>query len=491
MRLLTALTLLALGACTTVPRRQPNIIYIMADDLGYGELGCYGQDKIRTPRLDRLAAEGLRFTRHYSGSAVCAPSRCTLLTGKHQGHASIRGNDEVGSRGDVWHDPELEGQRPIPAEDVTVAELLKNVGYATAAIGKWGLGWMGSSGDPLTQGFDFFYGYNCQRIAHSYYPVFLWRNHEQELLDNDFTYPHEKLPKGLDPEDPASYARYTSRDYSQDRMTTAALDFVRENADRPFFLYLPYATPHVALQVPADSLAEYAGAFAETPYTGGKGYVPHRTPRAAYAAMITRMDRDIGKLLDLLDELSLGDDTLVIFTSDNGPTYAGGVDYEFFESAGGLRGLKGSLFEGGVRVPMLARWPGRISPGTTSDHVSAFWDVLPTLCEVAGTETPTGGDGISYLPTLLGDDENQSQHDSLYWEHARRWQAAIEGPWKAVRRKPGAALMLFNLDSDPQEAHNLADEKPELVLHFEELLRASRTPSEHSARNAAAGRCRP
>ena len=471
--------LLCLAACAAPAKRPPNIIYILADDLGYGELGSYGQDKIRTPRLDTLAAEGMRFTRHYSGSAVCAPSRCTLLTGLHQGHASIRGNDEVRSRGDVWHDPELEGQRPIPDDDVTVAELLKDAGYATAVIGKWGLGWMGSSGDPLQQGFDLFYGYNCQRIAHSYYPVFLWHNHEKVYLDNDFTYPHEKLGKDLDPNDPASYAPYSSRDYSMDRMTEMALSFVRENADQPFFLYLPYPVPHVALQVPEDSLAEYDGAFEETPYTGGKGYVPHRTPRAAYAAMITRMDRDIGRLLDLLDELEIADDTLVIFTSDNGPTYAGGVDHEFFDSTGGLRGLKGTLFEGGLRVPMIARWPERIAAGTSSDHVSAFWDVLPTLTSVAGAQTPDGLDGISFLPTLLGDGTGQEQHDSLYWEHARRWQAAIAGPWKAVRRKPGDPTLLFNLDADPTESNNLAGENPELVRHFEKLFAVSRTPSEH------------
>jgi arylsulfatase len=470
---------LLLCACAATPRRAPNIIYILADDLGYGELGCYGQEKIRTPRLDTLAAEGMRFTRHYSGSAVCAPARCSLLTGMHQGHASIRGNDEVGSRGDVWRDPELEGQRPMPASDVTVAELLKQAGYATAAIGKWGLGWMGSSGDPLSQGFDLFFGYNCQRIAHSYYPVFLWRNHDKVYLDNDFTYPHEKLPAGLKPENPASYERYSSRDYAMDRMTEEALSFVRANAERPFFLYLPYPVPHVALQVPEDSLAEYEGAFPETPSTGGKGYLPHHTPRAAYAAMITRMDRDIGRLLDLLDELELTDDTLVVFTSDNGPTYAGGVDYEFFKSAGELRGLKGSLFEGGVRVPMLARWPGQIPAGSESDHLSAHWDVLPTLCAVAGMEAPDEVDGISFLPTLLEQGENQDQHASLYWEHARRWQAAIEGPWKAVRRKPGEALMLFNLESDPAEKHNLADDNPDLVTHFEELFANSRTQSEH------------
>ena len=481
-RALLALLALLPAACACLepaPERPPNIVFILADDLGYGELGSYGQDEIRTPRLDALAAQGLRFTQHYSGSPVCAPSRCVLLTGLHTGHAFIRDNDEMNQRGDVWNDPALEGQRPIPEETVTLAELLKARGYATAAIGKWGLGWTGSSGDPNRQGFDLFYGYNCQRVAHNYYPTHLWRNDQTVALRNPAFKAHQKLPPGADPADPASYAGYAGEDYAADFMIEAALGFVRNNAARPFFLYFPTPVPHLALQVPEDSLAEYAGAFEEAPYPGGRGYLPHLTPRAAYAAMITRMDRDVGRILDLLEELGLEEDTMVVFTSDNGPSWVGGVDKDYFGSQGGLRGRKAQLYEGGIRVPAVVRWPGRTAEGTVTDQVSAFWDWLPTLCEVAGADTPAGLDGLSLVPTLAGEPRRQAQHEYLYWEFAKRMQAVRMGRWKAFRPEPGAPLQLYDLTADPAESLDLAASRPEVVAEIERILVDGRTESEH------------
>ena len=481
-RALLALLALLPAACACLepaPERPPNIVFILADDLGYGELGSYGQDEIRTPRLDALAAQGLRFTQHYSGSPVCAPSRCVLLTGLHTGHAFIRDNDEMNQRGDVWNDPALEGQRPIPEETVTLAELLKARGYATAAIGKWGLGWTGSSGDPNRQGFDLFYGYTCQRVAHNYYPTHLWRNDQKVALRNPAFKAHQKLPAGADPADPASYAGYAGEDYAADFMIEAALGFVRNNAARPFFLYFPTPVPHLALQVPEDSLAEYAGAFEEAPYPGGQGYLPHLTPRAAYAAMITRMDRDVGRILDLLEELGLEEDTMVVFTSDNGPSWVGGVDKDYFGSQGGLRGRKAQLYEGGIRVPAVVRWPGRTAEGTVTDQVSAFWDWLPTLCEVAGADTPAGLDGLSLVPTLAGEPRRQAQHEYLYWEFAKRMQAVRMGRWKAFRPEPGAPLQLYDLTADPAESLDLAASRPEVVAEIERILVDGRTESEH------------
>jgi arylsulfatase A-like enzyme len=461
--------------------RRPNIVYILTDDLGYGELGCYGQQKIRTPNIDRLAAEGMRFTQHYSGSPVCAPSRCTLLTGKHTGHSYIRDNDEMGERGDVWHDPNLEGQRPLLPSTETVGTMLRREGYITACIGKWGLGGPGSTGHPNKQGFDHYYGYLCQRVAHNYYPTHLWRNEEKHILEgNEYFFPHQRLPEDKDPHDPASYASYSGEQYAPDLMVEEALGFIRSNKDNPFFLYFATPVPHVSLQVPEDSLDEYEGSFPETPYRGEKGYVPHIAPRAAYAAMITRMDRDVGRIMALLEDLGMGENTLVIFSSDNGPTYAGGVDYDFFESAGPLRGLKGSVFEGGIRVPMIARWPGKVKAGTRTDHTSAFWDVMPTLAEIVGAQTLGNIDGVSFLPTLLGKG-NQKKHEYLYWEYfGRPSQAVRMGDWKGIRldakEDPDGPVELYNLSTDMGEEHNVAAEHPEIVREIESIM-ASRTPS--------------
>ena len=458
--------------------RKPNIIFIMADDLGYAELGCYGQTKIRTPNIDRLAAEGKRFTQHYSGSPVCAPSRCVLLTGKHTGHAYIRANDEMNERGDVWHDPNLEGQRPLLPGTKTIGTILQKAGYATGAVGKWGLGGPTDTGHPNSQGFDFWYGHLCQRVAHNYYPTHLWKNRDRDILEgNPYFYPHQKFPEGENPDDPDAYAVYSGKTYAMDRMAEEARRFIRENSTRPFFLYLPFPVPHASLQVPDDSVEEYEGAFPETPYLGNKGYLPHPKPHAAYAAMITRMDKEIGRIMTLLQELGLDENTLVMFTSDNGPTFNGGTDSAFFESAGPLRGLKTQLYEGGIRVPMIARWPGHIEPGTTTDHISAFWDLLPTLTDVCGQETPKDTDGISFLPTLLGKEEKQQRHDYLYWEYLGR-QAVRRGQWKAYRDGVGKDIELYDLEKDIGESTDVSAEFPEIINRIGTILEEARTPSE-------------
>ena len=475
LRFVSLISLLALLSCAE-QKPPPNIIYVLADDLGYGELGSYGQDKIRTPNLDRLAAEGMRFTEHYAGSPVCAPSRDTILTGYHTGHAYIRDNDEMNERGDVWNDPELEGQRPLLADTVTIGHLLQDAGYATAAIGKWGLGWVGSSGDPNEQGFDHFYAYICQRIAHNNYPTHLWRNGEKDWLDNEDFSPRQKLPDGADSASASSYAGYSGRDYAMDFLTEEALAFIRENRSRPFFLYVPYVVPHLALQVPADSLAEYETAFVEEPYLGDNGYLPHPKPRAAYAAMITRMDRDIGRLLELLDELGLAENTVVMFSSDNGPSWVGGVDREFFESTGGLRGRKAELYEGGIRVPLIARWPGHIEAGAISDRISASWDLLPTFAELAQARTPDGIDGLSLLPALTGA-ELTREHDYLYWEF-QGVQAIRRARFKAIRHGVDEPAELYDLLDDPAESIDVASEHPDIVREMLELFSSARVESD-------------
>ena len=440
---------------------QPNIILIMADDLGYQELGCYGQKWIKTPHIDKLAAEGIKFTNFYAGNAVCAPSRCCLLTGKHPGHAWVRNNGDPKLPEELrekygWEFP---GQNPIPATEVTIAEMLKQKEYATAAIGKWGLGHFGTSGDPNSQGFDLFYGFNCQRHAHNHYPNFLWRNDVKEMQ-------------------PGNDRTLNGETYSQDQFTKVALEFIRENQKRPFFLYLPFAIPHLSIQVTEESLAEYKDVIPEEDYVH-KGYLKHPYPRAGYAAMITHMDRDIGKIMSLIEELQLDENTVVMFTSDNGPTYdrLGGSDSDFFESANGFRGLKGSLYEGGIRVPLIACWPGKIPAGTTSDLISASWDFLPTIADLTGTKAPKPIDGISMAPTLLGNENHQSEHEFLYWEFAAYGgqQAVRMGEWKGIRqnllkKNPELKTELYHLESDPSESNDVADEHPEIVKQIEQLF---------------------
>ncbi|MFG0328396.1 MAG: arylsulfatase [Phycisphaerales bacterium] len=439
----------------------PNIILIVADDLGWAELGCYGQTKIRTPNIDRLANEGVRFMQFYSGSPVCAPSRCVLLTGRHPGHAYIRDNKEMGG----WGPDEREGQLALPAGTTTIGTLLQDAGYTTACIGKWGLGGPGTSGEPNEQGFDHWFGYLCQRVAHNYYPTHLWRNGDRVPLDGN------------------EWGNLVGDAYAPDLMIDEAIEFVDDHHDEPFFLYYATPVPHLALQVPEDSLREYESTWPDPPYEGSKGYLPHDSPRAAYAAMVTRMDAHVGRLLDRLVDLKVDERTIVLFTSDNGATFdIGGADSPFFESAGPFRGRKGSVFEGGLRVPLVARWPGRIPAGYETDHLAAFWDVLPTFCEIAGVDAPEDSDGLSFLPTLL-DNGLQSEHDYLYWEFPGygSQQAVRIGPWKGVRRnlrRGEERLMLFNLNDDPGESRDVAGEHPDVVERMREILREAHVPSE-------------
>lgn len=439
----------------------PNIIYIMADDLGYNELGCYGQKWIKTPHIDRIAEQGIKLTNFYSGNAVCAPSRCNLLTGKHPGHAWIRSNADPKDLQHLkekygWEYP---GQYPIPDSEITIAEMLKQKNYATAAIGKWGLGHFGTTGDPNQQGFDLFYGFNCQRHAHNHYPKFLWNNRVKDVF-------------------PGNDRTLNGEVYSQDKFTEMALKFVRENQKRPFFLYVPFAIPHLAIQGPESSLKQYRGKIPEEEYIH-KGYIKHPYPRAGYAAMVSHMDRDVGKLMALLKELKLDENTIVFFTSDNGPASNryGGTDSEFFESAGGLRGLKGSLYEGGIRVPMVVRWPGKIAPGKTSHHISANWDIMPTIAEITGTIAPDHIDGISMLPALLGQTDQQAEHDYLYWEFpAYRGQQSVRmGKWKGIRQNlfkkiPDLNIELYNLETDPNETKDLATERPDIIEKIKSIM---------------------
>ena len=455
----------------------PNIVLILADDLGYRELGSFGQQRIQTPNLDRLAEQGMRLTQHYSGNAVCAPSRCVLMTGKHPGHAFVRGNRSTPP----------EGQWPIPESEITLAEVLQEQGYATGAFGKWGLGGPESSGRPLNQGIDRFFGFNCQAHAHSYYPSYLWDDDQHMVLANDPAVPgHGSLAEGADPSDPKSYEPFKGQDYAPDRINHAALEFVRDNKDRPFFLYYPTIIPHVALHVPDEELKPYLKqGWNDPPFTRGKGYgyTPHFTPRAAYAAMITRMDRYIGNVLKLLDELGLSENTIVVFSSDNGTTHLDlEVDYEFFESVGELRGLKGSLYEGGVRVPTLVRWPGHVAAGSTNDRVSGFEDWMPTLLELIGSTdaVPKQIDGISMADTLLG--SQQPERPYLYREFPSYGgqQTIRVGPWKAVRQnmsKGNLDVELYNIETDIGETSNVAETHPEVVEELTSLMTSVRTPS--------------
>ena len=469
--------LMSTGCDTDMEPDRPNIVLIVADDLGYGDLGSYGQERIRTPELDRLAAQGMRFTRHYSGSPVCAPSRATLLTGFHTGHAVVRDNDEMNERGDVWGDTLIEGNHPLPPGTYTIGRMLQEAGYVTAAIGKWGLGGPGDSGEPNLQGFDHWYGYMCQREAHNYYPTHLWRNGVREALPGNRPFQaHQRLPADADPDDPVSYSPYRGETYSMDAMVEDAVAFIRDHSDDPFFLYLPFPVPHAALQVPEESVVQYEGEFPETAYRGDLGYLPHRMPRAAYAAMITHMDEGIGRILRTLEDVGLDSRTVVMFTSDNGPTFNGGTDSEFFDSTGGLRGLKTMLYEGGIRVPLIVRWPGYVEPGAVTDHVSAFWDYMPTLAEIAGAAVPPGIDGLSMVPALTGDAAAQASHERLYWEY-NGGQAVLSARWKAVRAGPEMALELYDLVADPAESTDVAAVHPDVVERLTTDLEFSRTPS--------------
>jgi len=413
--------------------RKPNIVFILADDLGYGDLSCYGQKMIATPNLDRLAAEGMRFTQAYAGSTVCAPSRCCLMTGLHTGHARIRGN----------------ARHPLRPEDTTVAEVLKRAGYHTGLVGKWGLGEAASTGVPNRKGFDEFFGYLNQQHAHSYYPDHLWENESDVILAGNLGVP---------------------REYSHDLFTDRALKFVEKNRAQPFFLYLAYTIPHANNELGRDT-----GNGMEVPEVGEFATRNWPQQEKNFAAMVTRMDRDIGKFMAKLKETNVDQDTLIIFSSDNGPHREGGHEPDFFDSNGPLRGIKRDLYEGGIRVPALARWPGRIRPGV-SDHIWSFPDFLPTAAEVAGARPPARIDGVSFLPTLLGN--RQPQPENLYWEfHERGFTQAVRfGDWKAVRN--GGKTEIYNLRDDIGEKKDLAANEPATVAKAEKMMRAMRSESE-------------
>ena len=432
------------------PAGKPNIIFILADDLGYGDLGCYGQKQIQTPNIDRLAAEGMRFTDHYAGTTVCAPSRCSLMTGLHTGHTYVRGNNEV----------QPMGQLPLPADTATLPKMLKKAGYTTALLGKWGLGGPESTGTPNKQGFDYFFGYLCQRHAHNYYPEFLFRNEERVPLKN-------KVPGGR--LDGAGVAT-EKVEYSYDLMEQEALQFVEQNKKGPFFLYLAVTLPHANNEGGTNGM--------EVPDYGP--YADKDWPQSdkGRAAMITRLDRGVGRLVQKLKDLGLDQNTIVFFTSDNGPHREGGANPEFFHSSGPLRGIKRDLYEGGIHVPLIARWPGRIKAGAETDLVSAFWDFLLTLAELADTGCPTDTDGISLLPTLLGRPEQQRKHEFLSWEfhEGGSIQAVRMSRWKAVRPF-GKPLELYDLETDMGETQNVADNHPDVVAKIEKYLTTARTES--------------
>lgn len=487
---LTALAIFVCIGCAskTHVATPPNIIYILADDLGYGELGAYGQQIIETPHIDALARGGMLFTQHYSGAPVCAPARCILLTGKHAGHAHVRGNDEWAQRGKVWDyqamfdNPELEGQRPMPESEITIAEILQEAGYKTGMVGKWGLGAPGSESTPQKQGFDYFLGYNCQRQAHTYYPMHLWLNEERILLNNKNVPPHANLAPDADAMDPMSYQDFQLEDYAPDIMHEGALKFINDSATQPFFLYYASPIPHLPLQAPEKWVEYYQKKFgAEEPFTGSS-YFPNRTPRATYAAMISYLDQQVGELLSELKKLGVYDNTLIIISSDNGPTYVESVDAAGFNSAGPFRegaGLtKGSVHEGGIRVPMIAHWPKNINPGTSTDHISAAYDVLPTVAQIVNKEPPTDIDGISFLPTLIG--QSQPEHDYLYWEFPAYTgqQAVRKNNWKAIRKNilnGNLDIELYNLDEDLEELRDVASEHPKILAEMQSIMRTAHT----------------
>lgn len=453
-----------------------NLVLILADDLGWGEVGCFGQQKIPTPHLDRLAAEGTRLTQHYAGAPVCAPSRCVLLTGKHLGHAEIRGNMPV-----QRHFPEFsEGQYPLSASALTFAQVLRQAGYATAAMGKWGLGPVGSTGDPNRQGFDLFFGYNCQSVAHSYYPPHLWRNAEKIPLNARPIPGHQKQPEGE-----VRMEDWIGDQYAPEVMLAEAVQFLEHQAERPFFLYLPLIQPHVALHPPRADVEQFPPEWDEAVYRGEAGYLPHPRPRAAYAALITQVDRTVGRITEILQRRGLAERTLVIFSSDNGtthprlpnsPFHVGGVDAQFFQSTGGLRGYKGSVYEGGLRVPTIVRLPGVIPAGVTNATPSYFADWFPTLCAALNLPVPEGLDGENLWPALTSGRTVARQTPMLWVFPEYGGQVAVRlGDFKLVRQglktKTPGPWEVYDLSSDTGETHNLASAHHPLIRQAEELLR--------------------
>lgn len=475
---------LLIGGCNESPEKdvlkyeKPNIIYILADDLGYGDLGCYGQKNILTPNLDRMAEEGMRFTNHYSGSTVCAPSRAVLMTGLHSGHAPIRGNKEIMPF----------GQYPLQYGTVTFPKILQKAGYATGAFGKWGLGPPDSEGTPSLQGFDRFFGLICQRRSHFFYPEFLFNDEPGGPVERVYLEGNKVMDASREGfERPGAGPPLERGQYSTDVMIDEALSFIDQNRNSPFFLFIPNQIPHASLEVPDDAMEIYLdengqSIFDEdTSYSFGS-YSRNSTPLATYAAMVTRLDQYVGTILDKVNEMGIAENTLVIFTSDNGSHSAGGYHYSMHNSNASLRGGKRDLYEGGIRVPMLAWWPGKIAAGTESDHVSGFQDVMPTFAELAGMQSPPNSDGISMVPTLFGR-EDQQQHDYLYWEFPAMGgrQAVRMGKWKGVRlnvqENRYSPIELYNLEEDISEQNNLADQYPNIVNEIGRIMKEAHVPS--------------
>lgn len=434
-----------------VKKQQPNVVFILADDLGFGDLSCYGQEKFETPNIDRLALDGKRFTQCYSGTTVSAPSRSSLLTGMHTGHTPIRGNIERAP----------EGQFPLPGDIRSIFHLFKNAGYTTGAFGKWGLGYIGTTGDPKNMGVDEFYGYNCQLLAHNYYPNHLWHNDQKiELVGN-----RDKQ----------------NGDYAQDLIHDKAIEFLENNKEESFFMYYPAILPHAELIVPEDSIIrKFRGRYSETPYRGDDRrirqgeYCSQVYPRATFAAMVYRLDVYVGQIVSKLKELGIYENTMIVFASDNGPHCEGGADPDFFNSNGVFRGYKRDLYEGGIRVPMIVTWPNQIASGTETNFMCTFWDLMPTFNELLGHKAMKNVDGISILPTLQGR-KNQVEHDYIYFEFMEMngRQAVRKGDWKLVHmgvRSKAPRFELYNLASDPSEKHNLSTQFPEKVTELKALM---------------------
>ena len=467
---------------------HPNFIFILADDLGYGELGILGQKIIETPNIDQLAKDGMILTNHYSGSPVCAPARAVLLTGLHTGNNPVRGNDEWKERGDVWSfeamfkNSELEGQRPLPDSTITVASYLKSNGYKTGMVGKWGLGAPNTNSIPNNMGFDFFYGYNCQRQAHTLYPTHLWKNKERDILKN-IVVDKGALKEGLDPNNSESYKLYNQNDYAPTLMHNQALKFLDRNKDEKFFLYYASPLPHLPLQAPKKWVDYYRKKLGEEkPYIGDSGYYPNQFPKATYAGMISYLDEQVGEIISKLKEIGKYENTVIIFTSDNGPTHVDQVDIDFFNSAGifinSKKTVKGSVNEGGIRVPTIVTWPKKIKSGTKSDHPCTFYDFFATVSDILGNPVYNKTDGLSYLPSLIG--KEQKEHDYLYWEFpAYGGQQAIRiNQWKGIKRdlfKGSSNLKLYDLSKDPKELNDVANLYPNVVDNMEKLLKQAHT----------------
>lgn len=441
-------------AATTFVQAQerPNIVFILADDMGIGDLGCYGQEKIQTPNIDKLAKQGMRFTSHYSGSTVSAPSRCALLTGKHTGHGYVRGNKSEKT-------PEGSFDLSLPGNEVTVAEILKKSGYATFCVGKWGLGGPDTSGSPMNQGFDYFFGYLGQGSAHKYYPEFLYEDNKKVMLNGKV--------------------------YSHFEIMNRGLNFIRENKEKPIFAYFAITPPHADLDYP--DLSQYDGKFEEKPYINDKkkGYKTQMKPRAAYASMVSEIDKNVAQITSLLDSLGKLENTIIIFSSDNGVHNVGGHNPKFFNSNGGFRGNKRDLYEGGIRTPFIVSWPKHIAPGSTSNHISTFWDFMPTVCDIVNVKSPKKIDGISYLPTLLGQDKNQKKHDYLYYEFFEQGgkQCVIKDGWKLVRlnvlKKDKTKEELYDMNNDPKEKNNIISTNEAKANELRKIMAGARTASSH------------